>query len=288
MKRDAECAPCLLRWVYERASVLAGKEKRLQLMRGILSVLSTEFYSVTNLGLLSNKVTDSIHEFMLASARHYEELKLNSNKVADGLLPAAREFINGGETPRERFDRACCLAAASNVAPIGAPSSAFEFHEVANIMRGRSSLPIVIGDVYKAAQGAADVLYIADNAGEIGFDSLLIAKLKEAGSKVSLIVKETPFFEDATIKDASFFALDNLADKILTVKGLFVPSKSTPPLADAFKQSDLVIAKGTGNYEALGGEIGAKATLYILRVKCKPLAVNIGASTGSLVVKLEE
>jgi uncharacterized protein with ATP-grasp and redox domains len=41
---------------------------------------------------------------------------------------------------------------------------------------------------------------MADNAGEIGFDSLLIAKLKEMGPKVTLIVKEDPFFEDATMK----------------------------------------------------------------------------------------
>lgn len=277
----------MLKWIYERAAVLASEEECFQLIRRILSVLSREFCSVSNVGLLCNKTTESISEFIFASAEYYEELKFKSNKLVDGLLPAARDFIKRGETPDERFERACCLASVGNVAPIGAPSGAFEFHEVENIMMGRSPLPIMIGDVYKAAQGAANVLYIADNAGEIGFDSLLIAKLKEMGLKVTLVVKEAPFFEDTTEKDASFFAMDKLADNILTVKGVFVPSENTAPLADAFRQSDLVIAKGTGNYEALAGEFVDKTVIYMLKVKCEPLAINIGADIGSFIVKLE-
>lgn len=286
MKPEAGCAQCILKWVYERAAASASEEERFQLVRSILTVLSTEFCSAANVGSLCNKVTDSVHQFMFDSAKYYEGLKLKSNKLVDGLLPAARDFVNGGETPRERFERACCLASASNVAPIGAPSGAFEFHEVSDIMMGRSPLPIVRGDVYKAAQSAANVLYIADNAGEIGFDSLLIANLKEMGSRVTLVVKEAPYFEDATMKDASFFALDRLTDNILTVKGVFVLGESMPLLADAFNQSDLVIAKGTGNYEALAGEVGGKAALYMLKVKCKPVSHEIGVHLGNFAVKL--
>jgi len=107
------------------------------------------------------------------------------------------------------------------------------------------------------------------------------------GLKVTLVVKEAPFFEDTTEKDASFFAMDKLADNILTVKGVFVPSENTAPLADAFRQSDLVIAKGTGNYEALAGEFVDKTVIYMLKVKCEPLAINIGADIGNFIVKLE-
>lgn len=288
MKPDVDCAACILKWVYQRAGVLAGEKERFHLIKDILGVLSREFCSESNVGLLCNKTTESICEFIFASAEYYEELKLKSNKPVDGLLPSARDFIKRGETPDKRFERACCLASAGNVAPIGAPSCAFSFDEVENIMMDRGPLPVVIGDVYKAAQGATNVLYIADNAGEIGFDSLVIASLKEMGLKVTLIVKEAPFFEDATIKDASFFALDELADEILTVKGVFVPDESMPTLHDAFRQSDLVIAKGTGNYEALAGELVDKAVIYMLKVKCKPVAISSGVKIGNFVVKIEK
>lgn len=288
MKPDVDCAACMLQWVYQRARVFAGEEERFHLIKDILDVLAREFCSESNLGLLCNKTTESISEFMFASAEFYEELKFKSNKLVGGLLPAARDFIKGGETPAKRFERVCFLASASNVAPIGAPSDAFSFAEVENIMMGRGPMPVVVGDVYKAAKGAANILYVADNAGEIGFDSLLIASLKEMGLKVTLIVKEAPFFEDASIKDASFFALDTLADKILTGRGVFVPGESMPTLNDAFRQSDLVIAKGTGNYEALAGELVDKPAIYMLKVKCRPVAISTGVEIGNFVVKLEK
>ncbi|MEA2040112.1 MAG: ARMT1-like domain-containing protein [Thermodesulfobacteriota bacterium] len=286
MKPDVDCAACILKWVYQRARVLSDEEERFYLIKEILGVLSSEFCAESNMGLICNKATESISEFIMASAEYYEEFKIKSNKHVGGLLPAARDYIQRGKTPDKRFERACCLASVANVAPIGAPSDAYSFAEVENIMMGRGPMPVVIGDVYKAAKGAANVLYIVDNAGEIGFDFLVIESLKEMGLKVTLIVKEESYFEDATIKDASFFALDELADKILIVKGVFVPGESIPTIHDAFKQSDLVIAKGTGNYEALADELVDKAAIFMLKVKCGPVAKNIGVEIGNFVVKL--
>lgn len=57
---------------------------------------------------------------------------------------------------------------------------------------------------------------------------------------------------------------------------------------DLFKESDLLIAKGTGNYEALKGEVEGKPIIYMLKIKCKPIALNIGVNIGSFVVKLEK
>ena len=82
---------------------------------------------------------------------------------------------------------------------IAAPTDTYEFPEVENIIMGRCSMPVLIGDVFGAVERANHVLFLVDNAGEIGFDSLLIEELKAMGLSVTLIVKEAPFFEDATI-----------------------------------------------------------------------------------------
>lgn len=288
MKPDLECGPCLLKWVYERAGILAGEEKRFELIRNILTVLSREFQSTVNVGWLSNRIINSIGEFVFDSANYYEGVKLQSNKVAKELLSSARNFIEKGQTDQGRLERACGLSASANVAPIGLPSEGFKFQEALNMMVRKNPLPPLTGNVFEAAQGASHILYITDNAGEIGFDSLLISKLKEMGLKVTLVVKENPFFEDATAKDVSFFRLDQLADSILTVNGFFIPNEAPPPVFDSFKRSDLVIAKGTGNYEALKGEVEGKAAIYMLKVKCRPIVANIGVSVGSFVVKLEK
>lgn len=288
MKPHIECAPCMLKWVYERTAISAGEAECFQIMESTLKVLSQEFSLSVNLGLLSNRCTEAIHEFLCASAKHYDALKLKSNQAAQELLGAAKGFIEGGRVSAERFERACCLAAASNVAPIGAPSGTFNFHEVENIITGKDPLPVLIGDIFSAAQRATHVLYIADNAGEIGFDSLLMTILKEMGLKITLIVKENPFFDDSTLVDASFFNLDRLADNILTVRGIFVPIQDTQPLRDALNKSDLLIAKGTGNYEALKGEAKGITTIYMLKIKCSPIAKAEDANIGSFIVKLEK
>ena len=282
-----ECAPCILKWVYERAGILATEKGRYQLVRRISKILAREFYSETNVGALSNRITDSISEYLSNSANYYRDIKRRNNQLVHQLLPSAKRYVEQGRSSRERFNRACRLASASNVAPMTVPGEAFRFQEAANILKGKNPSPRLIGDVYGAEERATRILYLTDNAGEIGFDSLLIARLREMGATVNLVVKEDPFFEDATMKDALFFSMDKLVDNIFTVNGFFIPGRSSSQLSDIFKKSDLVIAKGTGNYEGLKDQGHGKATLYLLKVKCHPIARKTGTKTGSFIVKSE-
>ena len=287
MKPDAACAACLFKWVYERAGVSASREQHFPLIRSILEVLSREFYSATNLGLMTNRIIEAVDEFMLQSAPHYERFRFKSNQFAKELLPSAAHFIDKGQTDQEKFIRACCLAAAGNIAPLGGPTESFKFQEVIDLLAGKNPFPIIFGDVFALTKKYKHILYITDNAGEIGFDTFLISRLKEMGLRVTLFVKEEHFFEDATMKDASFFNLDQSADNILSAKGLFMPSRSPSPLTDVLHQCDLVISKGTGNYEALQGEVDGKPIIYMLKVKCKPIAMKIGADIGTFIVKID-
>jgi uncharacterized protein with ATP-grasp and redox domains len=276
-----------MKWVYERAGIRATEKGRFQLVRRISKILAREFDSEINVGSLSNRITDSINEYLSHSASYYGGIKLKSNQLVRKLLPSAKKYIKKGRNPRERFERACRLASASNIAPMTVPGGAFRFEEANHILKGKNPLPTFIGDVFGTAQRATRVLFLTDNAGEVGFDSLLIAKLKEMGATVNLAVKEDPFFEDATKKDALFFAMDKFVENIFTVNGFFIPGGSTSQLSDIFRKSDLVIAKGTGNYEALKDQVHGKAILYMLKVKCHPIARKTGANIGSFIVKIE-
>jgi damage-control phosphatase, subfamily I len=288
LKPKSECASCLLSWVCERSGVLANEEERLQLTKTLLEILSREFNSEINVGSLSNKLTDAIPDYLSQSTKYYQKLKRKNNQLAKKLLGSAKNYIKKGITPRQKFEKACHLASASNVAPMNVPSEAFAFQEVKSILRGRKPFPAMMGPLFQEARRASNILYIADNAGEIGFDSLLMAYLKEMGSKINLVVKEGPFFDDATMEDALFFHVDQWVDHIFTLNGFFVPKEIPPALTDLYKKSDLIISKGTGNYEALKGEVEGKTAIYMLKAKCKPIAMEIGADVGSFVLKLEK
>jgi len=287
MKPLAECAPCLLEWIFGRVVSSLGENESAELMSTLLGVLHHEFKVNQNLGLIAKRTLDAVNPQILAAAVFYNEIKKNSNHAVKALLPAARQFIRKGGASRERFERACCLASTGNVSPLAAPYGALEFSDAENLMAGRGPLPMVTGDVYEAAKNKRHILFLFDNAGEIGFDLLLIEQLKAMGSQVALVLKEEPFFEDATLRDAIYFGLDKLSDRILSVKTLFIPGENTSALDDACKESDLVIAKGTFNFESLYGEDLGKPVIYMMKSKCGPLSRKSGVDQGNFFVRLE-
>jgi uncharacterized protein with ATP-grasp and redox domains len=287
MKPFEDCALCIVKWIYERVSSSAKEEQKYALMRTIMDVLSHEFIPSGNVALISKRILDILNDSVLAAEAHYSGIKMRTNHVAEELLPASREYISKGETHPERFKRACCLASAGNVSTIGAPTGAYDFLEVKNIIMGRDSIPLLIGDVYGAVQRADHVLFLTDNAGEIGFDSLLIEELKTMGLRVTLVVKEDPFFEDATIGDARYFGLDKLVDAILTTRCVFIPGETTSLLEEAYRKTDVIIAKGVFNFESLSGEDLEKPAIHMLKIKCDPLSQKNDVDVGDLIIKLE-
>jgi uncharacterized protein with ATP-grasp and redox domains len=250
-------------------------------------MLQDQFYPSSNIGALANRSIEIAAELMDNTADHFKNIKTGNNQAARQALPAARDFIESGKSEKDVFERACALAAAGNVAPIGLPTGIFKFEDVENILNERDSWPTFQGDVHEAAKKSSHVLYLCDNSGEIGFDSLLLEKLKEMGKKISIVVKESHFFEDATRKDLSFFELDGMVDDVFSINGFFVPDEIQPALRKAFEACDLVICKGTGNYEGLADETEGKATIFMLKIKCGPIARKVGLEVGSFVVRLD-
>jgi uncharacterized protein with ATP-grasp and redox domains len=287
LKPYTDCGPCILKWIYERLEAPLSEAERFTVLKRVMSELSKDLEPSANLGALCNRCLETVEEFFSATGAGYQEFKAKCNQAALELLDQAREFIARGKTPQERFERACGIASVGNVAPIGAPSVPFEFSHVEAIIKGKAPLPAQVGDVYQAALKAHHVFYVADNAGEIGFDSLLISLLKDLGLRVTLIVKEDPFFDDAAPKDASFFGLDRVADALLSVKAVFEPEHAPQEVAEAFAKSDLLISKGTGNCEALWGFPTNKGKIFMLKVKCSPMAKEMGAPIGTFMVTLE-
>jgi uncharacterized protein with ATP-grasp and redox domains len=52
-----------------------------------------------------------------------------------------------------------------------------------------------------------------------------------------------------------------------------------------FKEADLIIAKGLGNYEGLDEmQLGDKPIFCLLNAKCEPIARDIGVKKGDSVV----
>jgi len=278
----------MMKWVYERVGNSLSEQQQFSILKKLTAVFAKEADPSMNMGILCNRSVGAVHDFLLASSGSYEPLKRKSNEAAGRLIEKAKKFIENGATPGERFVKACGLAAVSNVAPIGVPTAPSEFSMLEDIIKGKVPLPVPAGDIYGAASKARNVFYVADNAGEIGFDSLVISLLKKMGAKVTLAVKEGPFFDDATLEDARYFGLEQIADAVHAVRGgIFVPEETDEELSLAFKNSDFVISKGTGNFEVFKGYGKGKRVLFLLKAKCGPVSKEAETPEGQFIVRLE-
>ncbi len=286
MKPHPECGACLVHWVFERAAPHTPDAEITRLVRSIVGILVHDLSPSANLGSLCNSTVHKVFEFTQGLAEHYEKLKEKSNENAKKILPEATGYIKRGKTPNDRLARACMLAAAANVAPLNAPSNPYTFQEIRDLI-DRGVGMFMIDELLEVIKASNHVLYVTDNAGEIGFDSLVIQQIKELGPQVTLVVKEKTFFEDATMNDARTFDLEKLADRVVTVPGFMVPQEIDSSLASLFTSCDFVIGKGTGSYEALHDELGSKKAAFMLKVKCKPISRELGIGEGGVIVKLQ-
>jgi uncharacterized protein with ATP-grasp and redox domains len=98
--------------------------------------------------------------------------------------------------------------------------------------------------LFREAERARTILYLADNAGEIVFDKLLIEQLP--AEKITLFVRGSPVLNDATAADAEAAGLPELVPVL--GNGSDAPGTILNDCSAEFRawfdRADLIIAKG--------------------------------------------
>ena len=134
----------------------------------------------------------------------------------------------------------------------------------------------------RAAREARSILYLADNAGEIVFDRLLIEAL--GPGRVTVAVRGHPVINDATRDDAREAGLEGeveLIDNGSDGPGTILEDCS-PAFRERFRAAGLIIAKGQGNAETLSGVPGR--IFFLFKVKCAVMASRFGLPEGTLAL----
>jgi hypothetical protein len=125
-------------------------------------------------------------------------------------------------------------------------------------------------------------LYLADNAGEIAFDRLLIEQISP--ERVTLAVRGAPVINDATLVDAQAVGLDEIVkivDNGSDVPGTLLNDCSLE-FRRRFAEADLILAKGQGNFESLSNQSGN--LFFLFKVKCPLVANQIQQPIGMQVL----
>lgn len=266
MKTHVECLPCLLRQTIQVARLSNCSEKIhfriLQSVSSLIAKLDEKKSPPENATIIYQEIAR-----ITGCEDPYRQKKELSTRQALKRLPALRKEIKG--TAGE-LCAAIRFAIAGNIIDFGALET---FDIDATLERSRTEKMVVdctalLLDRIDKLQKKAKVLYLADNCGEIVYDSLLVECLAERGFDITVAVKDGPIINDALLEDGYAAGLDKYG-KIIT-NGTRCPGTVLADCSEdfltCFSSADLIIAKGQGNFESLS-EVD-REIFFLLTVKC--------------------
>ena len=130
------------------------------------------------------------------------------------------------------------------------------------------------------------ILYLADNAGEVVFDRILIEQLVDDYKKnILYVVKGKPALNNALVDDAIYCGINNIAKVIscgADCPGVLLEECSSEFMR-LFEEAEMIISKGQGNYEALSEE--SSPIFFLLIAKCPVIAKHIGCGIGDFILQ---
>lgn len=283
MKVSRECIPCLARQAVEIAEEATSS---LTMQEEIIK------RSLQELGQMNfNETAPEIAFRMHQHAKNitgindpYARLKEQFNEIAKEIYKRINEekWLDNAE---DRFDMACRLAIAGNIIDFSAGMN-LEQSDIVKSVEDSISFDIFgtgTAALREAADKAENIMYIADNSGEIIFDKFLLENLP--AEKITYVVKGGPIVNDATMEDAintGIVDLVRVIDNGHSAQGTILKDCSNT-FKDAFNEADLIISKGQANFETLS-DIKDKTIFYLMRAKCNSVASAIGCNRMAYVL----
>lgn len=264
---DSQCFLCHFRRNVETARSLGDEAKATEFARALMELYLSmpEDSSSPTVAPGTNELFQRI--FGLEADRFREE-KERSNRFVMARLEEIRRRTEAAPDP---VYAGLQMAILGNYIDFSALQGEVNFEKLDNMLEKALEMELdqdVYHSLCRELSEGKDLLYLTDNAGEIGFDRVFAEQLQKAFPhlKITFCVRGAPAQNDATRADAaavgiSFPVIDN---------GNSVPGTELPLLSleakTAMDHADVIISKGQGNAETL---LGCGYNIYYaFLVKC--------------------
>ena len=282
MKTYLDCLPCFFRQALGAARAATDDE---HIQRKVMDAVA-EMMPGFPLDITPPEIAQHVYRAVYRITENddpYRETKKQSNERVLLLYPQLKGIVRDSDDP---LLTACKLAIAGNSIDLGPQ---VEQGDLESIIESTLSSPLAYDDYQKFCRNidsASSILYLADNAGEIVFDKLLIEEIyRRRELTITVTVRDKPIINDATMEDARAIGLDQVATVISN--GSDAPatilSQCSPEVKALFDSADVIIAKGQGNYESLSDE--EFNIFFFLRAKCPVVAVPLNVQVSDPVLK---
>ncbi len=275
MNVNLDCVPCFMQQALKTARIATDDErKQEEILRETAGLLSRLSYECS-----PPEIAHQVHEVIRRVSGNddpYREIKLHDNKLALGLYPWLKQQVRESDDP---LYTAVKLAVAGNVIDYGV-NRAFNVEETIERVLEMDFALDSMDEFRNELRKAVHIYYLADNAGEIVFDRVLIEEFRD--KRITLVVKGGPIINDATLDDVEVAGLGGRVDVDYIGNGMegSGPERTDPLFLEKLREADLVLSKGQGNFEGLNRE---DYIYFLLMVKCPLIARHMGVRVADIV-----
>ncbi len=277
MKTYLECIPCFMQQAFKTACIATNDGIKIKEVLDSIGDMIKSIPLQNTPPETGNIIYQKIHE-ITNNHDPYREIKNRHIKEALSLYPELKKTI---EKSKDRLLTAIRIAIAGNVIDLGVNKD-FNINDDLKIILKQNFAIFDYDEFKKQLNKSESILYLGDNAGESVFDKLLIEELDKP---VTFVVRGRPVINDCVIKDAIASGINNVADIISSGS----PAPATilnlcnKSFLEMFKNADLVISKGQGNYEGLS-EVN-RPVFFMLKAKCNVIADHLNVKENDIVLK---
>lgn len=289
MKTYLDCIPCFFKQILEAAR-MAGADEQTQ--RKALDELAKVMpgipltYSPPETG----KIVYDLLKNIIKKDDPYLKVKEKSNKLALSIYNNLKKKISRSH---DRLLTAVELAIAGNIIDYGVKNTLNVDVELKRILneenraiKRQNKATFNYVKFRHVLNEARNILYLADNAGEVVFDRILIEEIIRLDSikKIIYAVKEKPVINDALIDDAIACGVNTVAEVISSGSDApgTVLSLCSNEFLSTYRKADMIISKGQGNFEALSR--ANRPVFFLFIAKCPVIAKDAGCMLGDVIL----
>ncbi len=289
MKFELECTNCIINQVNQVAKIKRlEKDESFKLLKKSLISIENQDLSKSSPEVYGNvwkMITDYFNGEDI-----YKDIRADYNKKFMEFIPAIEKAIENNENP---LKMALATAIQGNLLDLAITKS-FSIDALIEAIEKIEHTPFALDDsdeLLETIKNSKTILYVGDNCGEIVFDKLFIETIKKQYPNVEIfyVVRGKSAVNDVLKRDALQVGMDEFATIVENGDSSLgtVLDRCTDELNELYRDVDLVIAKGQGNYESLS-ETPRDNLYYLLLTKCHLIAEAFDVDKMSIVCAKSE
>ena len=264
---NSQCILCYLERNARKANSLGTEEQASAFLKEMMALISAApaQYSAP---CFAPMTAELYHRHYGLDMDRYKQEKADSNAFVLERMEQIRQKVASASDPLLASLKFAILGNYIDFAALEGRVSFQQLEELLNSALEQELDSGVYAALRRDLETGKTLLYLTDNAGEIGFDRIFAEEIAKAFPhiRITFCVRGGPANNDATREDAAAVGIPfPVIDNGTCIPGTWIPSLGQEAKA-AMEQADVILAKGQGNAETMLG-CGCNV-YYAFLVKC--------------------